>query len=132
MICRFTLGHAKMGIARPDREATCAPARFARAAHRFLAKWLLAIFFVFVADAQAREGQPAVLILEQSAGLQAYNDIIASLRSTVLARTNTPPIFHTENLDLSRFQTPTYRQALDAYLQSKYRDVHIDVIVALG
>jgi len=111
------------------------PARYGSAtlsAFGVLFLGLFAIASAFQSESQARERQPAVLILDQSAGLPALAEIIASLRKTVLAETKIPPTFYTETLDLSRFPGAAYQRTLDAYLEGKYRDVHIDVIVALG
>jgi signal transduction histidine kinase len=99
---------------------------------RFLVRWSYAACFLFGAVCQARDSQPAVLILDQSAGLPAYTDIIASLRSSIVAEAKGPAVFYAENLDLSRFQNPDHSRVLESYLLGKYRDVGIDVIVALG
>jgi hypothetical protein len=63
-------------------------------AFRFVLVWICALCFPLAAASHAGEARPAVLILNQSSGLPAYTDIIASLRSTVPAQTNTPTTFY--------------------------------------
>jgi len=121
-----------MDIAQPNRPGTFRRNRVTAAAFGLLVAWLIAAFPGPAAKAAAREAQPAVLILDQSAGLPAYQDVIANLRSTIVVEAKRPAAFYTESLDLSRFATPDHSRILDAYLQGKFRNVRIEVIVALG
>jgi signal transduction histidine kinase len=76
---------------------------------------------------------PSVLILYQSgAGLQAYADISNAFRGTVHRNAKTSVAIYEENLDLSRFGGPAYRQTVEQYLEEKYRDTAIGVVVAVG
>src|SRR4051812_12176633 len=83
-----------------------------------LAAWLIAVFPGLAAKAKASAASPAVLVLDQSAGLPAYQNIIDDLRMTVIAEAKTLPVFYPETLDLSRFASADHRRTLDIYLQS--------------
>jgi signal transduction histidine kinase len=121
-----------MDIVQPNRPKALRRSRVALMAFALLAAWLIAVFSGLAAKAKADAASPAVLILDQSAGLSAYQEIIDELRTTVLAEAKAPPVFYTETLDLSRFTSVDHSRTLDVYLQSKFRNVSIDIIVALG
>ena len=115
-----------MDIAQPNRPGTFPRNRMTAAAFGLLVAWFVAAFPGLAAKAAAREAQPAVLILDQSAGLPAYQDVIANIRSTIVAEAKSPAAFYTESLDLSRFASPDHSRILDAYLQGKFRNVRIE------
>jgi signal transduction histidine kinase len=121
-----------MDIVQPNRPGPSQHGRRATAAAGLLVALLIAVCPGLAEKAEAADGQPAVLILDQSAGLSAYQEIIAHLRTTVLAEAKTPPVFYSESLDLSRFASEDHSRILDAYVRGKFRDIGIDVIVALG
>jgi signal transduction histidine kinase len=76
---------------------------------------------------------PSILILYQSgAGLQAFDDISEAFRGTVHRRSKTLVAIYEENLDLSRFRGPAYQQTVERFLEEKYRDIPIGVLVAIG
>ena len=76
---------------------------------------------------------PSVLVLYQSgAGLQAYADISGAFRGTVHRNAKSFVAIYEENLDLSRFGGPAYHQTLERYLEEKYREIPIGVLVAIG
>ena len=76
---------------------------------------------------------PSVLILYQAgAGLQAYSDISEAFRGTVNRNAKSLVVVYEENLDLSRFNGPAYQQTVERYLDEKYRDIAIGVVVAVG
>ena len=76
---------------------------------------------------------PSVLILYQAgAGLQAYSDISEAFRGTVNRDAKSLVAVYEENLDLSRFSGPAYQQTVERYLDEKYRDIAIGVVVAVG
>src|SRR4029079_19708774 len=117
-----------MDIVQPNRPKALRRSRVALMAFALLAAWLIAVFSGLAAKAKADAASPAVLILDQSAGLSAYQEIIDELRTTVLAQAKTPPVFYTETLDLSRFTSVDHSRTLDVYLRSKFRNVSIDII----
>ena len=83
--------------------------------------------------AQPQPIAPSVLILYQAgAGLQAYSDISEAFRGTVNRDAKSRVAVYEENLDLSRFNGPAYQQTVERYLDEKYRDIAIGVIVAVG
>ncbi len=83
--------------------------RIPRAAFCLLAAWYVAAFPVSATDAR----------------------VITHTRSTILA-VKGPAVFYTGSLDLGRFASPDHGRILDTYLHGKFRDVHIDVLVAFG
>jgi signal transduction histidine kinase len=101
----------------------------------WLARWSL-VCAVLCACAGAPRSEPiapTVLILYQAgAGLQAYSDISEAFRGTVNRNAKSLVVVYEENLDLGRFSGPAYKQTLKRYLDEKYRDIAIGVIVAVG
>jgi signal transduction histidine kinase len=76
---------------------------------------------------------PSVLILDQSlAASRWYRDFHAALRSTLNAGSERHFSVYTEHLDLNRFTGTQHHEVLPTYLQNKYRDRPIGVLVALG
>lgn len=74
----------------------------------------------------------SILVLDQSSpGLAAYIEISDAFRS-VLEKESPPPAVYEERLDLGRFSGPSYKHLLENYLRQKYRDVPIDLFVAIG
>jgi signal transduction histidine kinase len=74
-----------------------------------------------------------VLILYQSGpGLQAYADISGAFRSTVHRNAKPVVAIYEENLDLSRFGGRAYQQTVERYLEEKYRNIEIGIVVAVG
>jgi hypothetical protein len=75
----------------PNRPGTLRRSRVRPATFGLLATWLIAVFPEPIGEAEAREAQPAILILDQSAGLPAYQDIIASMVDTHGGRISIAP-----------------------------------------
>jgi len=82
----------------------------------------------------AQELRPrSILVLDQS-DLRGpfYYQVFSGLRAVVAADTHEHTTLYAENLDLSRFEGPAHEASLQRYLQEKYHDRQIGVIVAVG
>lgn len=79
--------------------------------------------------------QPAprsVLILDQSSpGIGAFAEITTKIRETV-GEARSRIVVYEERLDANRFRTPDYLQLIQQLIATKYRDVPIDLIIAIG
>jgi signal transduction histidine kinase len=74
-----------------------------------------------------------VLVLDQSsAGLPFSTALAGAIRSTVNAGSKSPTSFYFENLDANRFFGPEYENEVVQFLEAKYRERHIDVVIAVG
>jgi signal transduction histidine kinase len=74
-----------------------------------------------------------VLVLDQSsAGLPFSTVLAGAIRSTVNAGSKSPTSFYFENLDANRFFGPEYENEVVQFLKAKYRERHIDVVIAVG
>ena len=80
----------------------------------------------------AREALPrSVLIIDQSvAGRPPH--MSSGFQSTLHAPPSVPVSVYVETLDFFRFRGPNYESILQAYLQEKYRDKSIGLVVAIG
>jgi signal transduction histidine kinase len=74
-----------------------------------------------------------VLIINQSNSYRPWpNRIISEVRSAINGQSGPPISVYTEDLDLYRFNGPTYLQDLRAYFGAKYRDKSINAIMSIG
>jgi signal transduction histidine kinase len=74
-----------------------------------------------------------VLVLDQSSAGLPFNAALASaIRLTVNAGSTSPASFYSENLDANRFFGPEYENEVVQFLKAKYRERHIDVVIAVG
>ena len=74
-----------------------------------------------------------VLVLDQSStGLPFSTALAGAIRSTVNAGSKSPTSFYFENLDANRFFGPEYENEVVQFLKAKYRERHIDVVIAVG
>jgi signal transduction histidine kinase len=95
--------------------------------------WTCGLACVLAGAPRAEPIAPSVLILYQSgAGLQAYADISEAFRGTIHHKSKSFVAIYEENLDLSRFRGQAYQQTVERYLEEKYRDIPIGVVVAIG
>jgi signal transduction histidine kinase len=77
--------------------------------------------------------QREVLVLDQSSGGLPFNAAVASaIKSTVNAGSPSPVSFYSEHLDANRFFGPEYENEFVRFLNAKYRERHIDVVVVVG
>ncbi|MHC2464248.1 sensor histidine kinase [Bradyrhizobium embrapense] len=82
----------------------------------------------------AQETRPhSMLVLDQSDRRDAfYYQVFAGLRDAVSAHGHAPTTVYTESLDLNRFGGETYQDGFRRFLEEKYRDRPIGVVVAVG
>jgi signal transduction histidine kinase/ABC-type uncharacterized transport system substrate-binding protein len=98
---------------------------------RHLVVFLTTCFLPFICRADPLPR--SVLILNESgAEVQGYADISASLRSTLRAASGPSLTAFTEYLDFNRFRGPQYQQVLLTYLDAKYVDRPIGVVITNG
>ncbi|MGY3529081.1 sensor histidine kinase [Bradyrhizobium sp. USDA 4452] len=75
----------------------------------------------------------SMLVLDQSDRRDAfYYQVFAGLRDAVSAHGHAPTTVYTESLDLNRFGGETYQDGFRRFLEEKYRDRPIGVVVAVG
>jgi signal transduction histidine kinase len=76
--------------------------------------------------------QPGVLLLSIDDFTRPYVRLIfESFSQRVLAAPNAPAIYF-ESLDASRFSEPHYLEEVRAWLDRKYRDVRVDLVLPVG
>jgi signal transduction histidine kinase len=76
---------------------------------------------------------PSVLVLNQSNSYRPWpNQIIGEIRSIMTNRAGGSVLVYTEDLDLYRFNAPGYPETLATYLQEKYRDKPIGIVISVG
>jgi signal transduction histidine kinase len=74
-----------------------------------------------------------VLILNQSTAVRPWpHALMAGIREGTSGDPSGPVSFYIENLDLARFQGPSYATTLQDFLVSKYRDHPIGAVVVIG
>ena len=83
---------------------------------------------------RAQEMRPhSILVLDQSDRRGPfYFQLFAALRAEVVAHAHAPTTVYSESLDLSRFGGEAYEESLRQFLEMKYRDRPIGVIVVVG
>lgn len=83
---------------------------------------------------RAQEMRPhSMLVLDQSDRRGPfYYQIFAALRAEVGAHAHAPTTVYSESLDLTRFGGEAYEDSLRQFLETKYRDRPIGVVVAVG
>jgi signal transduction histidine kinase len=75
----------------------------------------------------------SVLVLDQSSAGLPFNTALASaLRSTLNAESSQPISFYSENLDANRFFGSQYEEDYVRFLNAKYGDRPISVIIVVG
>ena len=94
--------------------------------------WLVAALWQSLCPVTAMAQDRSILVLEQ-ADVRGpfYAEIFSALRRKV-NEAALPVTLYVENLDLGRFRQLEYQQALRSFLQVKYRDRRIGVVVAVG
>jgi signal transduction histidine kinase len=73
-----------------------------------------------------------LLLYAESRVLPAIIEADTAFRSTVASGLGAPVIFHTEFLDLPSTQSAAYERSLGDLLRVKYRDIHLDLVVAMA
>src|SRR5262245_13511902 len=95
----------------------------------------LAIFasLLFPGVCSAAPARHSVLLLDRSSSGLPFNTALANtIRLTINAGSKSPVSFYGENLDANRFFGPTFESDFVNFLQAKYRDLPIDVVVVVG
>jgi signal transduction histidine kinase len=100
---------------------------------RTVAFCLIAVTIAFGASQAAAVDLPrSILVLEQSDVRGPFYALIFDALRTEVNAAAKPVSLYVENLDLSRFQGEEYEQAVDAFLNLKYRDKPISLILTVG
>ncbi|WP_312000669.1 sensor histidine kinase [Bradyrhizobium altum] len=86
------------------------------------------------AGLRAQEARPhSMLVLDQSDRRGPfYYQVFVGLRDAVSAHSHAPTTIYTESLDLNRFGGEAYQESFRRFLETKYRDRPIGVVVAVG
>jgi signal transduction histidine kinase len=92
---------------------------------------LLAALFP-TASAEAQPRTRAVLVLDQSARLSPFSDLLVNSFFSRLSEQGGQVAAYVESLDLARFGSPEYYALVRTFLRSKYKDVPLGAIVAGG
>ena len=95
---------------------------------------ILLAALVLPAGLRAQAMRPhSILVLDQSDRRGPfYFQLFAALRAEVSAHAHSPTTLYSESLDLSRFGGAAYEEGLRQFLETKYRDRPIGVIVTVG
>ncbi len=94
-----------------------------------LAGYLLA-WPAFLAAGDPDGPRHILLLYAESRLLPAVVEADAAFRATVSAGSNGPVVFHTEFLDLPPTRSAAYERRQRDLLRFKYRDVHLDLVMA--
>jgi hypothetical protein len=82
--------------------------------------------------AESDRPRQVLLLYAESRVLPAIIEADTAFRSTVASGLGAPVIFHTEFLDLPSTQSAAYERSLGDLLRVKYRDIHLDLVVAMA
>src|SRR5262249_7866667 len=77
----------------------------------------------------------SLLVLDQSGpGMfsPGYFEIAFNLRSALTDKSTPPVTIYLENIDFGRFYVPQYDETVRRFLEDKYRNIAIGVILAIG
>jgi signal transduction histidine kinase len=81
----------------------------------------------------AEPAKRSILVLDQSSAGLPFNTAVANaIRSTVNAGSRSPISFYSEHLDANRFFGPKYENEFVQFLNAKYGERHIDVVIVFG
>jgi len=88
---------------------------------------------VTLSQGSAQTPPQSVLVINQSDTVRPWpNAIVSAIRSVLLAHAAAPTPVYIENLDLYHFGGEAYQGSLHDFLQQKYRDKPITVLVVIG
>ena len=102
---------------------------------RLLLRTLTLLFAVVAATISAAQGPAphSVLVVSQwDPGLPYYSVLSSAFKATLAASSPGPVSVYSEALDLSRFNAPKLQENFRRYLEEKYRDKDLGVIVSIG
>lgn len=95
--------------------------------------WWVCVWLIVLPTALYAEPPRSILVLNESAMVGPfYRGVYDALRSSLYAHSSLPTSIFMEQLERERFGDARHEQAFRAYLQSKYRDQPLGVIVAFG
>ena len=94
--------------------------------------WLAAV--LASTGLSAEQLRPRSIIYLDQSDLRGpfFHQIFSAFRSEMNASAGGPLTLYAEDLDLARFKSETYEDAMQHFLKEKYRDKPIDVVVAVG
>lgn len=95
---------------------------------------ILLATMLWPAGLHAQDMRPhSILVLDQSDRLGPfYYQVFVGLRDAVSAHGHAPTTVYTESLDLNRFGGEAYQDGFRRFLEEKYRDRPIGVVIAVG
>lgn len=98
---------------------------------------LVFVLALLAFPATAIEGQTAapkrvLIVYENESTLYAAVQVAAGIRQHMEANSSEHIEFYTEYLDTVRFPSPDHASRLVAFLEAKYRQLHLDVVMAGG
>lgn len=94
--------------------------------------WQLFAWAETATAADSDRPRQVLLLYAESRLLPAIVEIDAAFRSTVMSNLGAPVVFHTEFLDLPPTQNPAFERRLRDLLRLKYRELHLDLVMAAG
>jgi signal transduction histidine kinase len=94
--------------------------------------WLLLACAGTATAANPERPRHVLLLYAESRLLPAIVSADEAFRSTVALGLGAPVVFHTEFLDLPSTPSPAYERRVSELLRLKYKDAHLDLIVALA
>jgi hypothetical protein len=93
----------------------------------------LIVSAVFTGSSAAQPLSRSVLLLDQSsAGLPFNTALATAVRLTLNSGSTAPISFYAEHLDANRFFGSSYEEDVVSFLNKKYRDRPIDIVVVVG
>jgi signal transduction histidine kinase len=104
---------------------------YTQSARRFIIIWLLAVMATLTSTAAAPLPRAALILDESDPSGGAPTTFSATLRATLNNSRPRVAVFG-ETLDLSRFAGPKQEGILRTYIEQKYSDVRVGIIVAVG
>jgi signal transduction histidine kinase len=99
-----------------------------------LHRWIIVGLIACLPSAAAEGARPRSMLVLDDANVRSpfYYEVFSRLRATVNVSAGSPVNIYAESLDLTRFTGQAYEEGLNKYLQVKYGDRPIGVIVAVG
>jgi signal transduction histidine kinase len=94
---------------------------------------ILASCLAMIASAAAAPVPKTVLVLHQwEANLPWYGEFFAAFDDTIHTNSPEPIAIFAEHLDLGRFKNPALRESFHRYIEQKYAERDIGIIVSVG
>src|SRR5688572_19614145 len=103
----------------------------ARLGFRRLAWLVMCLLWMGALPASAQSRFQVLLLFDEDNDLPGLATINRTLRQTLQAEFGDEVGFYTESLQLSQFRDPGYDPVLSEYLQRKYQDKKLDLVIAV-